>query len=238
MMEMIEANWPLLLVAFLIGLAIAWFLFNASRRTKVTGERQDVLDEGAAPAARNQALIDSAPAASAGPSHSPSSSPAPTARATPKEAPSTVPPATPMGLAGTGAAVSASVEDAQETRAEEVVDTPSSTETPAPTQPRAPAPASAPVPAPAPVTTSPAADGRDDLTRLKGVGPKLAAALEGLGITSLETIANWDDAQIDRVDSKLGRFQGRIRRDDWVTQARLLTDGDKAAYEARFGRLD
>ena len=226
MMEMIEANWPLLLVAFLIGLAIAWFLFNASRRTKVTGERQDVLDEGAAPAARNQALIDSAPAAGA----APSPSPAPTASATRKEAPSTVPPATPMGLAGTGAAVSASVEDAQETRAEEVVDTPSSTETPAPAQPQAPVPA--------PATASLNADGKDDLTRLKGVGPKLAAALEGLGITSLETIANWDDAEIDRVDSKLGRFQGRIRRDDWVTQARLLTGGDKAAYEAKFGRLD
>ena len=226
MMEMIEANWPLLLVAFLIGLAIAWFLFNASRRTKVTGERQDVLDEGAAPAARNQALIDSAPAAGA----APSPSPAPTASATRKEAPSTVPPATPMGLAGTGTAVSASVEDAQETRAEEVVDTPSSTETPAPAQPQAPAPALA--------TASLNADGKDDLTRLKGVGPKLAAALEGLGITSLETIANWDDAEIDRVDSKLGRFQGRIRRDDWVTQARLLTGGDKAAYEAKFGRLD
>ena len=226
MMEMIEANWPLLLVAFLIGLAIAWFLFNASRRTKVTGERKDVLDEGAAPAARNQALIDSAPAASA----APSPSPAPTASATPKEAPSTVPPATPMGLAGTGAAVSASVEDAQETRAEEIVDTPSSTETPAPAQPQAPAPA--------PTAASPTPDGKDDLTRLKGVGPKLATALEGLGITSLETIANWDDAQIDRVDSKLGRFQGRIRRDDWVTQARLLTDGDKAAYEASFGRID
>ena len=226
MMEMIEANWPLLLVAFLIGLAIAWFLFNASRRTKVTGERQDVLDEGAAPAARNQALIDSAPAAGA----APSPSPAPTASATRKEAPSTVPPATPMGLAGTGTAVSASVEDAQETRAEEVVDMPSSTETPAPAQPQAPAPA--------PATASLNADGKDDLTRLKGVGPKLAAALEGLGITSLETIANWDDAEIDRVDSKLGRFQGRIRRDDWVTQARLLTGGDKAAYEAKFGRLD
>ena len=226
MMEMIEANWPLLLVAFLIGLAIAWFLFNASRRTKVKGERQDVLDEGAAPAARNQALIDSAPAAGA----APSPSPAPTASATRKEAPSTVPPATPMGLAGTGTAVSASVEDAQETRAEEVVDTPSSTETPAPAQPQAPAPA--------PATASLNADGKDDLTRLKGVGPKLAAALEGLGITSLETIANWDDAEIDRVDSKLGRFQGRIRRDDWVTQARLLTGGDKAAYEAKFGRLD
>ena len=226
MMEMIEANWPLLLVAFLIGLAIAWFLFNASRRTKVTGERQDVLDEGAAPAARNQALIDSAPAAGA----APSPSPAPTASATRKEAPSTVPPATPMGLAGTGTAVSASVEDAQETRAEEVVDTPSSTETPAPAQPQAPAPALA--------TAALNADGKDDLTRLKGVGPKLAAALEGLGITSLETIANWDDAEIDRVDSKLGRFQGRIRRDDWVTQARLLTGGDKAAYEAKFGRLD
>ena len=126
--------------------------------------------------------------------------------------------------------VSASVEDAQETRAEEVVDTPSSTQTPAPAQPQAPAPA--------PAAASPTPDGKDDLTRLKGVGPKLAAALEGLGITSLETIANWDDAGIDRVDSKLGRFQGRIRRDDWVTQARLLTGGDKAAYEARFGRLD
>ncbi|MCH2487133.1 MAG: helix-hairpin-helix domain-containing protein [Erythrobacter sp.] len=226
MMEMIEANWPLLLVAFVIGLAIAWFLFNASRRTKVTGERSDVLDEGAAPAARNQALIDSAPAASAtapAATAPPEPAPAPAATSSPAEAQSVVPPATPMGLAGAGAAVSAGVEDAQERRGQGVADDP------------------APTPATSPATdgTVPTpADGVDDLTRIKGVGPKLATALRDLGITSFAEIASWDDAEIDRVDAQLGRFQGRIRRDDWVTQARLLAGGDRAEYEAKFGRLD
>jgi predicted flap endonuclease-1-like 5' DNA nuclease len=59
-----------------------------------------------------------------------------------------------------------------------------------------------------------------------------------MGVTTFAQIAAWDDAEIDRVDAQMGRFQGRIRRDDWVTQARLLTGGDKAAYEAKFGRLD
>ena len=216
MMEMIEANWPLLLVAFLIGLAIAWFLFNANRRTKVTSERSDVLDEGAAPAARNQALIDSAPSAPPPPASSP------------REAAPVVPPATPVGLAGTGAAVSAGVEHAQTQRAEDDAGERAPVE-------KAAAPVAAP---PATPPAKPAADGADDLTRIKGIGPKLAATLQNLGITSLDQIANWDDAEIDRVDSKLGRFQGRIRRDDWVTQADLLSGGDKSAYESKFGRVD
>ena len=212
MMEMIEANWPLLLVAFLIGLAIAWFLFNANRRTKVTGERSDVLDEGAAPAARNQALIDSAPSASAG---------------VPKEAAPVVPPATPMGLAGAGEVVAASAVEAQTEHADESAETPTPTAAPAPTDEVA-----------RPSPDAPKADGADDLTRIKGVGPKLANALRELGITSFAEIASWDEAEIDRVDAQLGRFQGRIRRDDWKTQAALLAGGDKAAYESKFGRLD
>lgn len=78
----------------------------------------------------------------------------------------------------------------------------------------------------------------DDLTRIKGVGPKLVEMLRGQGITSFRQIADWSDADIDRVDAELGRFQGRIRRDDWVEQARLLASGDTAGYEARFGKLD
>lgn len=80
--------------------------------------------------------------------------------------------------------------------------------------------------------------GQDELTRLKGVGPKLAARLRELGVARIADIAAWDEADIDRIDAQLGRFQGRIRRDAWVEQARLLGGGDTGGYEQRFGRLD
>ena len=157
MSELLQTYWPLIVAALVLGLAVAWYVFNASRKTRITGTSRDVLDEGAAPAERNKALIDSAPAA------------------------------TPM-------------------------------------QPAAGDPA------------TPAASG-DDLTRIKGLGPKLSTTLHGAGVTSFAQIAAWSDADIDRIDAQLGRFKGRIRRDDWVEQAKLLSGGDTAAYEARFGKL-
>ena len=63
MNELLQTYWPLIVAALLVGLVIAWYVFGASRRTRVTGASRDVLDEGAAPAERNKALIDSAPAA-------------------------------------------------------------------------------------------------------------------------------------------------------------------------------
>ena len=89
----------------------------------------------------------------------------------------------------------------------------------------------------APVPVGPIAGDADDLTRIKGLGPKLAEQLNTLGVTRFAQIAAWDDDEVDRVDAQLGRFQGRIRRDDWREQARLLSAGDTAGYEARFGRL-
>ena len=77
----------------------------------------------------------------------------------------------------------------------------------------------------------------DDLRQIKGVGPKLEQVLNSLGVTSYAQIAAWDDSEIDRIDARLGTFQGRIRRDDWPAQARLLAAGDKAAFEQRFGKL-
>ncbi|MDG5750644.1 hypothetical protein P8R33_05985 [Qipengyuania sp. XHP0211] len=159
MIELLEAYWPAIVIALVVGLVIAWYIFHASRRTRVTGTSKDVLDEGAAPAARNKALIDSAPAA------------------------------TPM-------------------------------------QP------TAAVPPPEPQTT-----GGDDLTRIKGVGPKLAALLREQGITGFAQIAAWTDDDIDRIDPTLGRFEGRIRRDDWVGQARLLADGDESGFASRYGKI-
>ena len=85
---------------------------------------------------------------------------------------------------------------------------------------------------------SPASAGEgDDLTRLKGVGPKLAARLRELGITQLSQIAAWGKADIDQFDSQLGDFAGRIRRDNWVEQAKLLASGDDAAFKEKFGAL-
>lgn len=83
----------------------------------------------------------------------------------------------------------------------------------------------------------PATEGDDDLTRVKGLGPKIADQLRALGVTTFAEIAAWDDAEIDRIDAQLGRFQGRIRRDDWPAQAKLLAAGDTAGYEAKFGKL-
>ena len=42
---------------------------------------------------------------------------------------------------------------------------------------------------------------------------------------------------IDRIDAQLGRFQGRIRRDDWVGQASLLAAGDDSGFAQRYGKL-
>jgi predicted flap endonuclease-1-like 5' DNA nuclease len=61
--------------------------------------------------------------------------------------------------------------------------------------------------------------------------------LHSLGVTGFDDIAGWDDAAIDRIDARLGQFSGRIRRDDWVTQARLLAAGDTSGFENRFGKL-
>lgn len=80
-------------------------------------------------------------------------------------------------------------------------------------------------------------DGEDDLTQIKGLGPKLVGQLRTLGVTRFAQIAAWDEADIDRIDAQLGRFQGRIRRDDWRAQARLLGAGDTGGYEDKFGKL-
>ncbi len=173
MAEWMQENWLLTVLALVVAVLLAWWLLVASRRTRVELTRRD--EE--APAKRNQALIDAAPAAP----------------------PADMPPPAPMGLAGVGEIVQAAAE---------------------------PVPAAQPATAPG-----------DDLTRIKGLGPKIADQLSMLGITTFTQIAAWDEAEIDRIDAQLGRFQGRIRRDDWPGQAKLLAAGDTAGYEATFGRL-
>ena len=172
MMQTIEANWIVLSAALLVALLVAWWIFRRGSKGAERSYRPDVLDEGAAPAQRNQALIDAPPAS--------------------------------VTMAGIGEIVAVAAQ-------EEV--------------------------AAASAAFSASQASGDDLTRIKGLGPKLVALLGPLGVTSFAQIAAWDDAEIDRIDAQLGAFAGRIRRDNWVEQAKLLANGDTAAYEAKFGKL-
>ncbi|MCC7021874.1 MAG: NADH-quinone oxidoreductase subunit NuoE [Thermomicrobiales bacterium] len=66
-----------------------------------------------------------------------------------------------------------------------------------------------------------ARDGRpDDLTRIVGIGPKLAQMLNGMGVYHFDQIANWTDSNLAWVDANLSAFKGRAIRDRWVQQAR------------------
>jgi predicted flap endonuclease-1-like 5' DNA nuclease len=186
MIQMIEANWLSLILALIIGVLVAWWLFGrASSVAKPRERRPDVLDEGAAPAQRNQALIDAPPAAT------------------------TIIPPSPSGtLAGMGEVIAVAAQDEVE------------------------AATSAPAPAPAVTDTE-----ADDLSQLKGVGPKLVALLHGMGITRYAQIAAWTDEDIARIDTQLGAFKGRVTRDNWVEQAKFLASGDRAGFEGKFGKL-
>ncbi len=106
-----------------------------------------------------------------------------------------------------------------------------------PTASQAAAKVEEPSAAPAPEPTKKDASGQDDLTRIKGLGPKIASILAEQGVTRFDQIAAWDEADIDRIDSQLGRFEGRIRRDNWVVQAQFLAKDDLDGYRAQFGNL-
>ena len=63
--------------------------------------------------------------------------------------------------------------------------------------------------------------GGDDLTAIKGLGPRAAEKLAEAGVTRLSQIAAWSAADIEKYD-ELVNARGRIARDDWVGQARAL----------------
>lgn len=72
--------------------------------------------------------------------------------------------------------------------------------------------------------------GADDLGRIAGIGRKLTALLHENGITRYGQIAAWTDADVDAWTARLGRKGDRIRRDDWVGQARVLAAGGETAH--------
>jgi Fe-S oxidoreductase/predicted flap endonuclease-1-like 5' DNA nuclease len=80
--------------------------------------------------------------------------------------------------------------------------------------------AGAPEPEAAPAT---APAHHDDLSLIKGTDPIVLKALAGTGITSFEQIASMDEDAVIELEKTLG-VPGRIRKWNWVIQARDLAD--------------
>jgi branched-chain amino acid transport system ATP-binding protein len=79
--------------------------------------------------------------------------------------------------------------------------------------------------------TMPAA-ASDNLLLIKGIGPVNDRKLRAHGITSFAQIAAWKKADIVSVEKYL-EFDGRIAREDWMSQAKMLGKASKAKASAK-----
>ena len=63
-------------------------------------------------------------------------------------------------------------------------------------------------------------DEKDDLQRIKGVGPFIEDKLNALGIYTFEQVGNMTSEIEEQVNIAIEFFPGRIKRDKWANQAR------------------
>ena len=66
------------------------------------------------------------------------------------------------------------------------------------------------------------ASNRDDLQELKGIGPFIEEKLNALGIFKFEQIAKMTSEIEEEVNVAIEFFPGRVKRDEWVKQAKKL----------------
>lgn len=73
----------------------------------------------------------------------------------------------------------------------------------------------------------------DELRKIIGIGPENEKRLKAAGVTSFAQIANWTDEDVQRMEMILA-FEGRIARERWIEQARLLAAGELDEFNLRF----
>ena len=88
------------------------------------------------------------------------------------------------------------------------------------------------------VLAGPREGGADDLKKIRGVGPKLEQLCHALGVYHFDQIAGWSDQEVAWVDANLEGFRGRVTRDGWVAQARVLAGGGGTAFPRRVDEGD
>ena len=73
----------------------------------------------------------------------------------------------------------------------------------------------------------------DDLKQIKGIGPKLEALCNDLGFYHFDQIAAWTADEVAWVDANLKGFKGRVSRDNWVAQAKVLAAGGATEFSEK-----
>jgi len=77
--------------------------------------------------------------------------------------------------------------------------------------------------------------GKDNLQLIKGVGKVLEGVLNETGIYHFDQIASLTDEEISWLDESMS-FPGRIKRENWVEQAKELAAGIKTEFSQRVER--
>lgn len=73
----------------------------------------------------------------------------------------------------------------------------------------------------------------DDLKLIKGIGPKLEQLCNELGFYHWDQIAGWTPDEVAWVNANLKGFKGRVTRDNWVEQAKVLAAGGTTEFAQR-----
>lgn len=81
---------------------------------------------------------------------------------------------------------------------------------------------------------APRAGQPDKLQRVSGIGPKIERTLHTLGIFHYDQMGGWTEDQVQWIESHL-KFKGRIAREKWLEQAKLLADGNEAEFARIYG---
>ena len=72
--------------------------------------------------------------------------------------------------------------------------------------------------------------------RIKGIGPKFAEVLNANGVRQFRQIAAWGPGEIAWIEANVEGFSGRVVRDDWVGQAKVLAAGGETEHSQRVDR--
>ena len=73
----------------------------------------------------------------------------------------------------------------------------------------------------------------DDLKKIEGIGPVLEKLCNEMGVFHFDQIAAWGPAEVAWMNGNLKGFKGRVGRDKWVAQARLIGEIGMDAFLIR-----
>lgn len=74
---------------------------------------------------------------------------------------------------------------------------------------------------------------KNNLKLISGVGPVIEGKLNSIGIYTFDQISRFTDDDIQQATDLIQFFPGRILRDDWRGQAKILKEGGETEFSKR-----